>query len=740
MSTTLDPAVPVAPEPPAAPRRGVGVAVLFTATAFFGAALLFMIQPMAAKLLLPSYGGSATVWSTSSLFFQLLLLLGYGYSHVTTRRLGARRQPLVHVAVLLVPLLTLPLALPGDPTPGEEHQPVLWLLRTLFLMVGLPYLVLSTTGPLLQRWYSWSGGPRADDPYFMFAGSNLGSFVGLLSYPFLVEPFGTLAQQQRWWSAAFVVFLVLMAVCAFSVRGGRAAPGAADAVEPHLTEEVPAPSARTWLLWTALAFLPSSMMLAATSHLSTDIAPLPLLWVVPLAIYLATFIAAFARTSRRTPVAATRWAASVAAVAVLVSAAGGHLPTWLVVTVDLLCVALVGYAAHARLAAGRPGPAHLTGFYLVVSVGGALGGLLNGVVAPLLFNRVWEYGLTLALVPLLLVGTLPPAGPGWLGRYPRPVRIALVAAAFLVVGFCLLAALTLARGAGAWAVLVALGVAGLGAWWLTRLPVVLATGLAVAVLAVGIQAMSTSVLVDRTFYGSYRVNDTPTARELSHGTTVHGNQSRTEPGEPTLYYARTGPLGDLLGEAAPQRVGVVGLGTGAIAAYGRPGQSMTFVEIDPEMVRIAGDPDLFTYLADTPADVETVVGDGRLQLAEVPSGSYDLLVLDAFSSDAIPVHLLTEEALDSYARTLAPGGRMVVHISNRIFDLEPVLASAADRFGWSGAVGRGGNSGLGVSSVWVVLAPEAAATTDLTGEGWSPLTDRKVRWTDNFSSVLSVLR
>lgn len=724
--------------------------MLFSVTAFFGATWLFMVQPMVAKLLLPSFGGSATVWSTSSLFFQALLLLGYAYTHVATRRISQRAQPLVHVGVLLVPLLVLPLALPDDAAPADGASPVVWLLRVLLVMIGLPYLVLSTTGPLLQRWYSWSDGPRPHDPYFLFACSNLGSFVGLLAYPFAIEPLLSLDQQRWTWSVGFLVFAALVALCALdTMRCTRA--GA-----PHRTAEAeaeqaadagePAPTWRVLTGWVLVAFLPSSLMLAVTAHLSVDIAPIPLLWVVPLAVYLATFVAAFARTGRDTPVTAIRVAVTFVCATAVAAAFSGALPVAVVVALDIGCLAAVGFAAHAHLAAQRPSPAHLTTFYLVISVGGALGGLLNGVVAPLLFNRGWELGLTLAGVPLLLWGTrLVPVR-----RDRADSSIRWFAAAFLGLGALGGAAIVLVedqRALQTGALLVALAVLAACGWVFSRYPRVLAGALAALALGFGVLSMVKSVHLERTFYGMYKISESthpdlgPT-RSLVHGTTVHGSQLADHPAEPTTYYSRSGPLGDVMGSARHRSVAVVGLGTGAIAAYGEQGDEMTFYEIDPAVVGIAQNQEWFTYLSDSRATVRTVVGDGRLALASETDGRFDLIVLDAFSSDAIPVHLLTREALAGYARVLAPDGRILVHISNRVFDLEPVLADAAQELGWSAARGDGPGNEFGVSSSWVQFAPDGGTVVPDSAEAsWRDLsTERRIAWTDNFSSVLPLLK
>jgi hypothetical protein len=711
---------------------------LFAAAAFTGAALLFVVQPLIARLLLPSYGGSATVWSTSSLFFQVLLLLGYLYAHWSTKRFGTW-QPRAHLIVLLAPLVVLPLALPDDAAPGSDASPALWLLRTLALVIGLPFLVVSTTGPLLQKWYSWTDSHRADDPYFLFAASNLGSFGGLLAYPFLIEPTMTLDQQQRWWSIAFVGYLLVTAACGLLAtlrfRMSANTPGPADGTEPLARGRI-----ARWLAW---SFLPSAFMLAVTVHVTTDVAAMPLLWVIPLAIYLATFVVAFARSSRVVPVRATQVAVALG----LVAATSGSLagPASAVVpkvVVQMLALAAVGYAAHARLAADRPPPAHLTTFYLVVSIGGALGGLLNGLVAPAVFDRVLEYPLVLAAVPLLMLG-LVADGSSWVDRLANR---SLLWAAILV---------TLAvAGVGG----LALGLVGDGsphlASWLCLLVLVLALGYRMAeeavvlivtlMLVFGVpMAIRQIEMLDqsRTFFGSYQVFERDGRHWFMHGTTVHGTQFRDERStEPTTYYSRGGPLGDVFDARPFEEVGAIGLGAGAIAAYGQPGMNLTYYEIDPEVVRIARDPGLFSYLSDSAADIDVVVGDGRLGVAREPKGKFDLLVLDAFSSDAIPVHLLTVEAMRTYAERTADDGVLAVHISNNAFDLEPVVAGAAADLGWAGASLMGGGGDGASLSHWVVMSPSHDFVSSLVDKGWSRLDSKTETWTDDYSSILSVLR
>lgn len=687
------------------------MALLFGAASFLGAALLFLVEPMLAKLVLPSFGGSPTVWNTCTLFFQGLLLAGYAYVHVSTRRLGPRRQPWLHLALLALPLVALPVALPADTAPPVDGEPALWLLRVLALAAGLPFALLATTGPLLQRWFSWTSHARAEDPYFLYAASNAGSVVGLLGYPFLVEPMVGLGEQTRWWSWAYVGFAALVAACGLAAARSRPSMSTSDSSPdgsgPLVT--VPRPTAGTRLGWVAVAFVPSTLMLGVTTHVSTDIAAIPLFWTVPLALYLATFVVAFGRTAR-TPSRVPALLAAALSLPVLVVVSGAWRPAvWLSMSLDLALLAAVGLAAHGRLAAGRPAVEHLTGFYLLVSLGGALGGLLNGLVAPAVLDRPLEFPLAVAVVPLLALRLGSGAGP----RLP-------------------------AR-------------AGRGAVWgpvraVLREPLALMAPLLVAGFLLQDATAGNVVRRDRTFFGSYRVTEETGRRVLVNGTTLHGWEalSGRYVGEPTSYYSRGGPIGDVMsayrGTPLLDRVALVGLGVGTLAAYGEAGRRMDFLEIDPVMVDLARSE--FGYLRRSEAEVRVVLGDARLSLARRAAPTYGLIALDAFTSDAIPAHLLTVEAVRTYLTRLADGGLLAVHISNRHLDLAPVLAAIGAELGLTGVVREdGAPSAPGIASTWVVLA-RAPADLDrlLTRADWQPLrADGTRAWTDDYSSLVQVL-
>jgi SAM-dependent methyltransferase len=717
---------------PAADRS---LLLVFGAAICLGAGLVFLVQPMVAKMILPLLGGSPAVWNTSMLFFQAALLAGYAYAHYSIRHLGLRRQPVVHLFVLLLPLLALPVALPNWAAELDQ-PPALRVLVLLAVSVGGPFFAAATAGPLLQRWFSATGHPDARDPYFLYAAGNVGSLAALVGYPLAIEPGLSLHSQAWLWSGGYALFALLALGCALALRRGAAGPGESAAE----TEPAPPLSWRQRAWWVLLAFIPSSLMLGTTTLLTTDVAPVPLLWVLPLALYLLSFVLVF---SRRTlfPLSLANHALPPLAVALVLLFFGSIEPpiwvTFLLLLATLFCAALV---AHGRLAAERPPVRRLTEYFLLISTGGVLGGVFNALAAPQLFDSLLEYPLTVAL--LLLVR---PAArrrrllrPGW-------AEDALFAGAlFWLAGYLLPDSLTADRTLAA---LPLLGLALAAALLLSARPAALAL-VAGGLLGFAFLNTGPSLHTERTFFGVYEVYADEYSRHvLTHGTTRHGSQS-TDPEtttEPLSYFHRGSPIGQVFHSSGAELddVAVVGLGTGALAAYGEPGQRFVFYEIDPAVVEIARDPELFTYLLNSPAEVEVVVGDGRLELERVPDGAYDLIVLDAFSSAAIPMHLLTREAVETYAARLSEDGIIAFHITNRHLGLEPVLAGAAAELEMAGISRYDPEADYAAgtdASHWVLLAREARDLEPLAGDGrWQPLREEEaVVWTDDFSDLLSV--
>lgn len=714
---------------------------LATLTVFLGAALLFAVQPMAARTVLPVLGGSPSVWNTAMVFFQLALLGGYGWADASVRLLGVARQARLHTALVLATVALLPVVSPADAPPADV-SPVPWLLATLGTMLGPFVLLLSANAPLVQRWFAASGHASARDPYFLYAASNAGSLLALASYPLLIEPRTTLAQQWRWWSAGFALFAVCTAASA--LLGTR---GARDETAAPLGPPI---SARQRARWLVLALVPASLLLAVTQLLTTDIAPVPLLWVLPLATYLLSFIVVFARRPPISVAWTSAWLPYLAVPMALTSflvLPGIPLPA--IVVLHLVGLFAAAVTCHGRLAAERPPAGRLTEFYLLLALGGVLGGVLTALVAPLAFSWIAEYPLALVAACLLR----PKASPTAPAReFPVP----------LVLGGVFFATLWAAPRVGVsdpwWSAVTPYLAVSVAALFLA--PRVWGFGLAVATL-LGLAQLAPedrnrTLYRERTFFGVHRVATDPDGvwHSLSHGATEHGRQPRLEGLRrlPTMYFHPTGPLGDVFrawrSAGTGGAVGVVGLGTGTVAAYLRPGERLDFFEIDPAVVRIARDPRLFSYLADSGADIRIVVGDGRRRLAEVPDGSYALLILDAFSSDALPVHLITVEALLQYRRTLAPSGVIVANQTNRHLDLVPVTGATGAAAGFE-AVARADRDIderarlLGKeASTWIVLAPPGSPMlAALRAAGWTGVTpDGRRPWTDDHVDLIGALR
>jgi len=772
---TLDPPSAAAPAPsPARPsrtrrilglragtRRDDAVVALFALTMLLSAALLFAVQPMVARFVLPVLGGSPAVWTVSVLFFQAALLLGYLYVHLGVRRLGVRRMALVHGVLLLLPALVLPLAVPDGRGPGEG-SPSLWLLALLATTVGLPFFVLAATAPLLQRWLAGTNHPEAADPYVLYRASNLGSLVGLLAYPLVLEPQLGLETQGVAWSVGYGVLAVLLLACA-AVVVRLARPGsdrAATARRARATR--PAPDGRRLLTWVGLAAVPSSLMLSVTELVTTDLSPVPLLWTLPLALYLLSFIATFGPGGRTV----YRLASLALPVAVVGAAAlwafDVRTPLALVVVAHLVAFAVVALVAHGRLADERPAAEHLTAFYLALAAGGALGGLFNSLVAPAVFTTLTEYPVALVLAGLCLA---PGAFPLVLvhrqerDAFAKPWLDWAVPAGLLAVLLAVLWALgpegsrTLDDGRLLLHALVAVFLVVLA-----FRPRRFALGVAAALVAIALPASTVGeeTVQERSFFGRVEVQRFAAGlvRTMTHGTTLHGSQVLLpeQATVPTSYYHPTGPVGEIVRLARraglTDRVAIGGLGTGSMACHARDGERWTFFEIDPVVVRLARDTGDFTYLRDCAGRHDVVVGDARIAMRERPPASFGLVVLDAFSSDAVPSHLLTREAVAEYVQRLRPGGLIGAHISNRHLRLEPVLGAVARSLGLTCLTRRDGTTDrrgqrvrFKVRSHWVALArrPADLAGLDTESGRWRACATGDAVWTDDHTDVLSAI-
>ncbi len=730
----------VSPDPRARP-----IVFLFATTTFVASALVFLVEPMFAKMVLPRLGGSPAVWNTCVLFFQATLLLGYLYAHLTTRWLGARRQAVAHLVLMAAALAFLPLTL-GDGYPRAGSDPVWWLLVTMVARLGLPFLAVSTMAPLVQRWFATMPVPSASNPYFLYAASNIGSMLALLSYPFVLEPFWGTQFHTRLWQAGYVVLLALTGACALgAARMGH------EVVRPSH-----APTAISWsrrARWTALAAIPSSLMLGVTTHISTDLAAMPLLWVLPLAAYLLTFVLAF---STRVWIGDKPLARALPLLAlVVVVSVTLQLNAPFLIPVHLLAFFVAALVCHLALVRLKPGAEDLTEFYVWMSFGGMLGGVFNSLIAPYIFNGVFEYPIVLALAclvrpsPAYRRGTLEPWG-------------LLGAAVFVPLFVC----------AGAWAVGRTPPGADLGLVLLigSTAPalffaianrtaafnaIVVAAAVIITVGGSTRSAAGALIFAGRSFFGVSRVVQGPhdSYHLLQHGSTLHGRQNRPAGSlcEPQSYYGAAAPVGQLFRASGLtfSSVAVVGLGSGGLACYADAGSRWTFVEIDPLVEDIARDPRLFTFLQNAAGRIGVEIGDGRRKLEEAAPAAFDLIVIDAFTSDTVPAHLMTTEAWQMYLTRLAPDGVIALHISNRYVNLEPVVAANAavtHVFALTRLEAQVPAEELArgrTPSQWVVVTPSPERLRAL-GQvpGWRPLVTAVGvhAWTDDYSNLLKSIR
>jgi spermidine synthase len=720
---------------------------LFALTLFLASALLFVVEPMIGRLVLPLLGGTPAVWNTCMVFFQAILLAGYAYAHAIPARLGVRRHALLHLILLALPALVLPLGLPvGWSDPGDA-APVPWLLGLLLIMVGLPFFVLATTAPLLQRWLAATRDREAGDPYFLYAASNLGSLIALLGYPLIIEPLLPLSQQGRLWSIAYAAWVLLMLVCVITLlRSARP-----EQTETENEPETEAPSLRRKLRWLLLSAAPSGLLLSVTTYISADIASVPLLWVLPLSLYLLTFVLAFSRRQFIRPRVLTRWLPLVVVILVVVMLSEATEPPVVLVVLHLIGLFWLALFCHTELARDRPPARYLTAFYLQLSAGGVLGGLFTALLAPMLFSSVVEYPLLIVLTCLLRAA---PEETNNRLDLLLPVALGLATALLIIV------LQSAGMKPGPISLASMFGVPILVCYTFLERPLRFGLGIAWLLLAGsfyhGIYGRTEARI--RSFFGVHRVtvDETTGFRKLVHGNTVHGMQS-IEPEKarsPTSYYHPSGPAGQvfraLANDPRLENVGLLGLGAGGLTCYAEAGQKWTYFEIDPAVIYLARDSGWFSFLRHSPAPVEIVEGDGRLTLARSKE-KFGLLVVDVFSSDAIPVHLLTREALSIYRDHLTPDGLILVNISNRFLNLAPILAALARDADPSMvalyqedlAVSEKEKAEGKFPSQWLVLAPsrEAASKVLLRSGGWqSAHPPDGPSWSDDHSNPLGALK
>ncbi|MFN7916291.1 MAG: fused MFS/spermidine synthase [Vicinamibacterales bacterium] len=742
--------------------------ILFSLTVLVGAFLLFLVEPMFARMVLPLLGGAPAVWNTCLVFYQFALLAGYLYAHLAGKQ-PLKRQVLLQAVLLLAAAVMLPIAVRGSAPPASAN-PIWWVLGLLVMSLGLPFVVLASTGPLLQRWYASLGEHASRTVYSLFAASNIGSFLGLFSYPFLVEPLLRVREQSLVWTAGYALYALLMLACGAAVW--RRTPVVAPA---PATEAVPPPPRRAHaraadadaeddrtldrLRWLGLGAIPSTLLMSVTTFITTDVASVPLLWVVPLALYLLTFVLAFAERRLVGPRLLQWLFANAVIITVALVMAPPEFPFTLT-ALHLSCFFVIALTCHTALADSRPPAESLTEFYLWLSAGGAAGGIFNALVAPMLFVNPFEYPLAALSACLILPNALSAAATA--ARSKMREVSAVVGVLLPVAAIAVLVPVVQhydqrLPDSPFVRFVVIFGPACLFAFMLKRRPLHMGISLAMLLVAGTFVRFDNRVPIhlERSFFGLHRVMFTGQERVMLSGTTNHGAQS-IKPQlkcEPLTYYSKEGPVGQLLEyvqkEGSRKRFGVVGLGTASMAAYARPGETWTFFEINPVIERLARDPEYFTYLQDCAPQATVVIGDARLKLIEQPDAAFDIMVLDAFSSDAIPVHLITLEALQLYLRKLGPHGIMAVHISNRYMDLAPMLGSTARAGGLVSVVQTNVPAeyarkvSLEISpSRWVLVARDATDLAPLVQTGlWSTLDDAKGPvWTDDFSNIMSVLR
>ncbi|MCF7985975.1 MAG: fused MFS/spermidine synthase [Methylovulum sp.] len=732
--------------------RRFSLIFLFASTLFVSALLMFILQPLFGKILLPLLGGSPAVWNTCMVFYQSLLFLGYWYAHSLTQGLAQRWQIPLHLSIIVLSFFALPLALPEQTTPPTDSNPSLWLLGMLSLSIGLPFFVLSTTSPLLQKWFAQMGHATSHDPYYLYATSNTGSLIALLSYPFILEPTLGLALQKTYWSIGYGILCVLIGVCAWMLSKNQPI----DYIEQQNKTQVEIPSVYTQLHWLFLAFVPSSLLLGLTNFISTDIASVPLLWIIPLTVYLLSFIIVFSKWNLRLhPLFIRLQAFFLVPFMIYAFINPADLPYWVYLILHVIAFFFAIMVCHGELAKKRPHTQYLTRFYLIMSFAGMLGGMFNTFLAPFIFNGIYEY-------PLMIIAALLLRPSPSFTSQKHSLLLLIPSAALLLIALLLYISVdnlldyfdTILLG------LMAVAVINFA---LRSKPAAYASFAGVIIfLALSVHSLSSHTLYqERTFFGVLAVresilnneqNQPESYHELFHGTTKHGAQrlSASLSTTPLTYYSQPGPMGQLFSEFAQYNqdwtIGVVGLGAGALACYSQPKQHWHFYEIDPLVVDIANNPSYFSYMSQCAQHSNMTIADARLSLTKEPDHSFDLLLMDAFSSDAVPTHLLTEEAIKLYFSKLKAHGILAFHITNRHLALKKVLSIHAEHLHLAALIQEfvpEQERPLVVATDWVVMAnqPETLELLKNSRLGnWQkmPLYFDMKPWTDDFTNIVSL--
>lgn len=735
---------------------------IFSITLFLSAFLIFTIQPMMGKLLLPLLGGSPSVWNTAMVFFQVMLLAGYAYAHFSAKFLSLKLQACLHLALLALFIFVLPITLPPNLLAPSDDGQAWWQLSLMASMIGGPFFVIAASAPLFQHWFSASGHKDAENPYFLYAVSNTGSLLALLSYPFVIEPLLTLSEQSYAWLSGYLVLIIFAALCALKIYNGQKPIAPLPDARGHDESSI-------WKMraaWLILAFIPSSLMLGLTSYIATDLASLPLLWILPLTLYLLTFIIAFSRTPW-IDLAPLREITAYALCAVVIAfiITSFKAPPFYVILIQVVGFILSAQLCHSQLAALKPSPSRLTEFYLVISAGGVLGGVFNALIAPAVFSTPIEYALTLSLVGFVI----------WAGHAKIPhitlnfntvddkaKRRKLIALDALMLGIgvatCALAIWT--RNP----MLQMLGCIGTACFifMLVQNRPVFAIYCAITLLLFQSTTMwqkdKTTLETRRNYFGVMRVYDFGYAHTLQHGTTLHGAQYQ-EPSlklAPTTYYSPISPAADIFyyfdeksGRDKPQRFATLGLGVGSVNCFMAESRTYDFYEIDKDVIEIASNPEYFSYLTDCDQGHNIILGDARLMISKAPDAYYDMIFVDTFGSDAIPIHIVTKEAFETYLKKLKPGGIIAVNVTNRYFDLRVPIDAIVRELGLSAAykfkilqAGVNTINPLDSSAAFIVIGRDPVDIAHFMElEQWEPLrTKRKMSpWTDDYANILPAL-
>ncbi len=755
---------------------------LFTVTIFSSAFLLFWAQPLFAKMILPILGGSSSVWTTSMLFFQFTLLAGYLYAHYSGKILTLRLQVVLHLLLLAAAAISLPFYVDYDNSQSPEGSPVLWLLSLATLTVGPSFFMVSATAPMLQRWFSLTGHKHRDNPYFLYAASNLGSLAALLGFPAILEPSMGVQLQTDYWQTGYQLLSVLLVAVGLVTLNERVMESSSQQPKSPPLRPIGEITAGRRIFWIFLAFIPSSMMLGLTSHVTVDIAPVAMFWIVPLTLYLFSFVLVFSPCRQ---LIANKWLAAIimlSTLAMLYMRFEGYDKTVttaiLAVVLNLILFFSTAWLFHGYLSSSKPAVAHLTEFYLWMAIGGMLGGFFNALLAPLVFNQIYEYYLiVVAVFFIALRVVLAKSDSTGFQEMPQGLTMIAIFAGLLLL--FLLADLTMSHPittkvrqltvvASIVVVFTAVFVAYRRPGRLSRRLAILMIALAVAASSLILTQTHGNILLDRSFYGALKVKlkldiaDVP-YHLFIHGSTRHNLQKfgsdAKENQEPLMYFHRQANIGHAVTAMQTHldrmlHFGFVGLGAGAMSAYVAVGDTATFYEIDPAVVAMAVNRQYFTYVDDAKGTIDILEGDARLQLKKAGDASFDILLIDAFASDAIPVHLLTAEAVALYLRKIKDDGMLLFHLSNRYLSLYKVLQGLALPSGYvlyyasKHNVERpvdvvNGISGLFSHSQVALIAKESALPENITmSERWLRLDHDPAfkTWTDDFSNIFGVFR